>query len=100
MSKSKSPVVSAAVYDQVANDAKKAAENKPNRKVAVAKSTKARTPREDSKASKARAVMAEYIATHDELIRKDVIALFVAECGLSVAGAATYFQNLRTEAGL
>ena len=32
------------------------------------------------------------------LPRKDVIALFQANCGLSAAGAATYYQTLKKEA--
>ncbi len=30
--------------------------------------------------------------------RKDVIEAFIAEAGLTPAGASTYFNNLRTEA--
>lgn len=35
-----------------------------------------------------------------QLPRKDVIARFQAEAGLTPAGAATYYQNMKKDAGL
>lgn len=32
--------------------------------------------------------------------RKDIINRLVSECGLTVNGAATYLQNMKTKAGL
>lgn len=35
-----------------------------------------------------------------ELVRKNVLARFIEEAGLSKAGSNTYYQNFRTKAGL
>lgn len=48
------------------------------------------TPVTTSKASIARSL---FVANYGKLARKDVIALFITEAGLTKAGAATYYQN-------
>lgn len=39
-------------------------------------------------------------ATASDVPRKDVLQRFMAEAGLTKAGAATYYQNMKKEAGL
>jgi hypothetical protein len=40
------------------------------------------------------------ILSGTKMVRKDVIARFMAECGLTRNGAATYVQNIKKEHGL
>lgn len=51
-------------------------------------------PKAPSKADVARAIFAEMTGA----ARKDVIARFISEAGLTKAGAATYYQNLKKAA--
>lgn len=57
----------------------------------------------ESKAAKTRTILARELAKVEgdfsKLVRKDVIAAFKAEAGLTQAGAATYYQQLRDKAG-
>ena len=57
-----------------------------------------------SKSKLAQAIFAEELAkqtsTGVPMVRKDVIARFIAEAGLSKAGANTYYQNIRDKNGL
>lgn len=54
-----------------------------------------KTPRGPSKADKAREI---YISMPGAS-RKAVIARFVSECGLTQAGASTYYQNIKGKTG-
>ena len=51
----------------------------------------------NSKMSQARVIVTECLSQDPPLARKDVIARLVDEVGLTKAGAATYFQKIRTE---
>ena len=51
----------------------------------------------DSKMSRARTIVTEELSVETPRARKDVIDRLIAEVGLTKAGAATYFQKLRTE---
>ena len=51
------------------------------------------------KADLGRTIFAEELAK-GPLVRKDVIARLVGEAGLTKAGAATYYQNMKKKAGL
>ncbi len=57
----------------------------------------------ESKAAKTRTILARELekveGDFSKLVRKDVIAAFKAEAGLTQAGAATYYQQLRDKAG-
>jgi hypothetical protein len=52
-----------------------------------------------NKAALAKTVFEEELAK-GELVRKDVLARFISEVGLTKAGANTYFQNFRKSHGL
>lgn len=62
--------------------------------------SRAKTPRDQSKAAVARQVFADYVATHEQIVRKDVVMLLIEKAGLTLAGASTYFYNLLNESGL
>lgn len=57
-----------------------------------------------SKSKLAQAIFADELAkqtaTGTAMVRKDVLARFMNEAGLSKAGANTYYQNIREKAGL
>lgn len=58
----------------------------------------------ESKASKARKVWDREVAANggdaSKLVRKDIIKMLKAECELTDAGAATYYQKMKEAAGL
>jgi hypothetical protein len=62
----------------------------------VSGTTTITTAQSASKAEKARAIFGEM----QNSPRKDVVARFVTDAGLTEKGAATYYQNFRKEAGL
>ncbi len=53
-----------------------------------------RSQNENSKAAKAKAIYEAMLADDNQYSRKDVLARFKAEAGLTDAGAATYYYNL------
>jgi hypothetical protein len=87
----------AVVVEVVANVAEVLAETN----VQVAENTEVQTEvvAKVTKADIGRTIFNESLATGN-LVRKDVIARLVAEAGLTKAGAATYFQNMKNKAGL
>ena len=62
-------------------------------KVVKEKAPKAEKPVVESKASKARAIFAA--ETAKGTARKDIIALFISDVGLTKAGASTYYEKFR-----
>ena len=60
----------------------------------VAKEPKVKAPKAPTKADNARSIYESMAGSP----RKDVIAAFKAQIGLSDAAAATYFQNIRSKA--
>jgi len=66
----------------------------PAKPAKVKAEPKPRTPRSDSKTALARVVFARM---HGNSPRKDVIAAFISEVGLTANGASTYYQKLKRE---
>lgn len=61
----------------------------------AAKEPKVKAPKAPSKADNARAIFESMAGS----ARKDVIAAFRSQVGLSDAAAATYYQNIKAKAG-
>lgn len=67
--------------------------------VPVVEEPKKRAPKENAKSTKARDVFIR-MNKGEGVARKDILAAFQIECGLTKNGASTYLQNLKREFGL
>lgn len=66
------------------------------KKPATVKKTKTRKSRALSKVDKSRNIYNKFCETKT---RKEIITKFVAQCNLTPAGAATYYQKFKAQAG-
>ena len=98
MPSTKDTVKSAAAFEKSITTAKKPAKKAAPKKAAVKKvpakkASVKKAAKPESKAEKARAIFKMMKGA----ARKDVIAAFMKDAGLSKAGASTYFQNIKKE---
>jgi hypothetical protein len=85
-------VISNAVHDQMTKTLKAAAKKAPAKPSKPAKKV-AKAQDGETKAMKARVIFKRMKGKS----RKEVLLAFVSEAGLTIAGAATYFSNIRKE---